>query len=356
MAGYENHRNVDGTVLAERVRACMGRVVSHPGAIDVTASEGRVVLSGAVLAHEYRALMRAAQSARGVRQVEDRLSVHEEPTGIPELQGGRPRRPRRFELLQENWAPATRLVTSTAGGALVLYGFRNRTLPGLLVAAVGGALLIRGTMNVPLKRLAGATGRRAIDVRKTIHFDAPVERVFETLAHYESYPLVMHNVRTVRMHADGRSHWTVAGPGGVAVEWDSETTAFEPNRLIAWRTVRNSQVPHAGTMRFEPFAGGTRLTIRMSYNPPAGALGHVVARLFGADPKSELDQDLVRLKTFIETGKRPRDAAQHPATAYTPVSGAAPETPPPAAAEPDAAQPLPAAATLRETGSHELRH
>jgi hypothetical protein len=31
--------------------------------------------------------------------------------------------------------------------------------------------------------------------------------------------------------------------------------------------------------------------------------------LFGTDPKSELDEDLMRMKTFLETGKAPRDAA-----------------------------------------------
>jgi uncharacterized membrane protein len=41
-------------------------------------------------------------------------------------------------------------------------------------------------------------------------------------------------------------------------------------------------------------------------------LGHIVASLFGADPKSQMDDDLVRMKSFIETGKVPSDAAwQH---------------------------------------------
>ena len=41
----------------------------------------------------------------------------------------------------------------------------------------------------------------------------------------------------------------------------------------------------------------------MSYCPPAGILGHTVARLFGADPKSEIDDDMVRLKSLLEVGK-----------------------------------------------------
>jgi uncharacterized membrane protein len=62
-------------------------------------------------------------------------------------------------------------------------------------------------------------------------------------------------------------------------------------------------------IQFERVNGGTRLDVEMSYTPPAGVLGHVVAKLFGADPKSELDEDLLRMKTFLETGKAPRDAA-----------------------------------------------
>lgn len=42
---------VSDEILVNRIRAKMGRVVSHPGAIKVTAEQGRVTLSGAVLEH-----------------------------------------------------------------------------------------------------------------------------------------------------------------------------------------------------------------------------------------------------------------------------------------------------------------
>jgi uncharacterized membrane protein len=85
----------------------------------------------------------------------------------------------------------------------------------------------------------------------------------------------------------------------------------EPNALIEWRSTSDSQVKHEGAVRFEPTDdGGTRVTVCLCYVPPAGALGHAVASLFGADPKSEMDADLMRMKSMIETGKRPHDAAQ----------------------------------------------
>jgi uncharacterized membrane protein len=57
-------------------------------------------------------------------------------------------------------------------------------------------------------------------------------------------------------------------------------------------------------LRFERLPeSGTRVDLNFSYVPPAGALGHAVASLFGADPKRALDEDLNRLKTLLETGK-----------------------------------------------------
>ena len=47
----------------------------------------------------------------------------------------------------------------------------------------------------------------------------------------------------------------------------------------------------------------TRVDIHLAYNPPGGALGHFAAVLFGADAKSAMDEDLVRLKSLIEEGK-----------------------------------------------------
>lgn len=36
--------------------------------------------------------------------------------------------------------------------------------------------------------------------------------------------------------------------------------------------------------------------------------GHALAVLFGVDPKTQIDEDLARLKTTIETGTPPHDA------------------------------------------------
>jgi len=91
---------VQDDTLADRVRAALGRVVSHPHAIEVAAEHGHVGISGPILAEEVRSLLRTVRTVAGVRGVSDHLTVHQEPDGIPALQGGSPR-DRRFELLQD---------------------------------------------------------------------------------------------------------------------------------------------------------------------------------------------------------------------------------------------------------------
>ncbi len=302
-------KQITDDVLAERVRAELGRATSHPGAIHVEVSQGRVILSGAVLESEHAQLLRAVRAVRGVDEVQDNLAVHATARGIPALQGGSSPAVRRLGLLRERWTPTTRLLAGAVGTALMLQALGRRHPVGLLTGPLGAALLLRSATNVPVRQLAGGARGRAIDVRKTIHVKAPVEQVFETLSHYESFPQFMANVREVQVREDGTSHWTVAGPAGRTVQWDAETTHREPNRLLAWRSLPGSTVEHSGTIRFEPEDDGTRLTIDMSYRPPTGALGHVVARLFGADPRTELDEDLQRMKVYLETGRPARDAA-----------------------------------------------
>jgi uncharacterized membrane protein len=298
-------------VLAERVRARMGRVVSHPRSIEVEAQDGMVTLTGLVLAHELDDLLAAVARVRGVTGIDNRLEAHEAPGHVPGLQGGGRRPGDRPDLFQENWAPATRLLAGAAGGALMVYGAKRRDLLGAGLGTVGVGLLTRGAINMGMKRLVGADGRCAIDVHKTINVMAPVEQVFEFWTNYENFPRFMSHVREVQDRGEGRSHWVVDGPAGAPVGWDAVVTRLESNELIAWRTEPGSPVQHEGTVRFQPNGdGSTRIDIQMSYTPPAGAVGHTVAALFGTDPKHELAGDLARMKTFIETGIPAHDAAQ----------------------------------------------
>ncbi|MBW3625285.1 MAG: SRPBCC family protein [Armatimonadetes bacterium] len=306
--------DVSDEVQVARVRATLGRVVSHPGSIEVTANNGEVTLSGPVLDSEKDALLRAVGAVRGVKGIDNRLDVHQKRGDWPGLQGGYGPRPgMEPDFMQENWSPATRAIAGAAGGALALYGSGHKDFTGTMLSALGLGLLARGFTNLEMERLTGVgAGRRAVDLHKTINIHAPVETVYDFFTHFENFPHFMHNVREVSVGgANGEvSHWKVAGPAGITFEWDSVITQREPNRRLAWKSVEGSTVGHAGILHFEENGdGSTRVDIRMSYNPPAGAVGHAVASLLGADAKHMMDADLARVKTFMETGQPAHDAA-----------------------------------------------
>jgi uncharacterized membrane protein len=279
-------RSPDDVVLHERVRSAMGRAVSHPGAIEADVFEGRVTLIGAVLEAELDELLKSVRRVRGVTEVINELEVHQDARGVPSLQGGQPR-PAGSELSGENWTPTKRTLMGVVGGLLTLGGVRGRGAAGPVLATLGAGVLTRAALNLPPRRLTGVgAGPRAVDVQKVINVNAPVDRVWELWSNFENFPRFMRHLVDVKRTGDNRSHWVARGPAGARVEWDAVTTAWQPNDLIAWESVPGSAVANTGRVRFRSNPDGTtQIDVRISYNPPGGALGHAVAAVFGADPK-----------------------------------------------------------------------
>jgi hyperosmotically inducible periplasmic protein len=75
--------------LRERVMARLGHLVSHPGAIDVSVSEGIVRVSGQVLAQEIDGLLTQLTHMPGVHKVHNALGVLQDPSGFGEAQSPR---------------------------------------------------------------------------------------------------------------------------------------------------------------------------------------------------------------------------------------------------------------------------
>ncbi|HET6568128.1 MAG TPA: SRPBCC family protein [Rhodothermales bacterium] len=296
-------------VVIARIRSRMGRRITHPRSIEVTCLDGHVTLSGSILASEVNALLRCAQSVRGVKSVENRLDVHEVQDDVPGLQGkGYGLAGRRTSEL---WSPTTRLAAGLAGTALVTYGAARRGPLGIGLGAFGAGLVTRSMTNLDAKRLTGIQGgRSAVRINKAINIHAPIEDIFGYWANFDNFPMFMRNVKEVTDRGNGHSHWKVKGPASTVVEWDAEITDWRENEVVAWQSLPGASVENTGTVRFLPNPdGSTRVDIHLSYNPPAGAIGHAIASLVGSDPKREMDEDLARMKTMIETGQAPHDAA-----------------------------------------------
>ena len=207
---------------------------------------------------------------------------------------------------RRRWSPAQRALAGAGGAMLATIGYFRGGVKGVAMCAMGSALVARATANETLTDALRGTG---ILVEKTIVVDAPVGEVYSYWRNLGNLPMWMSHVREVRPIGDNRWHWVVDGPAGVPVEWNSELLNVEENREMTWHTVGNPDVGSVGRVRFEAADQGTRIHVQMRYMPPGGAIGHAVAKFFGADPKTEMDEDLARMKAAIETGRPPVDAA-----------------------------------------------
>jgi uncharacterized membrane protein len=298
--------SADNQVIAERVRACLGRCCSHPHAVRVSVEDGSVELLGHVFAEEAPAILGKVRRVAGVAAVRDSFEKHTEPDH-PSLQGSHA--VPRHGLARTRWSPSARWVVGGWGAAALLTGAR-RGPAGIVLGVAGTLALLRATGNRPLAELLGARvaarpGRTGIDVTKTAIVRAPLREVFDYFTAFGNFPKFMQHVREVKHMGGDRWHWKVSGPAGVSFEWDAIVTRRVDLEYVSWKSTESASIQNRGEARFEPGPdGSTRLTIHVVYEPPLGAIGHAVAKLLGVDPKHDLDGDMLRFQRLFERGKK----------------------------------------------------
>ncbi len=152
-------------------------------------------------------------------------------------------------------------------------------------------------------------------VGRSVTIDRPREELYQFWRDFNNLPRFMHNVRSVSVRGAELSHWIIEAPAGKTVEWDSKITQDDPGRLIAWESQDGASVPNSGKVEFleSPDGRGSVVRMTLTYDPPGGAVGKLIAKLFQKEPKVQARQDLRRFKQLMETGEvataRPPDAA-----------------------------------------------
>jgi uncharacterized membrane protein len=144
-------------------------------------------------------------------------------------------------------------------------------------------------------------------IRESFTIMQSPEELYRFWRNLSNLPRFMRNVRSVEETEGNRSHWVVGGPGDRTYEWDAEIVRDEPGRIISWRTVGDADVRNSGVVTFRPATGerGTVVEVDIAYDPPGGAAGAALARLFGTRPKEDVREDLRRFKQLVETGEIP---------------------------------------------------
>jgi uncharacterized membrane protein len=220
-----------------------------------------------------------------------------------------------------NVAQVERWASALGGAALTVYGIRQRSIAGAMIAASGGALIARGaTGHCPVYAVSGVNtadgesdtrvalaGRRGVHVEVAATIDRPPEELYAFWRNFENLPRFMPHLVSVRTLDDCRSHWVARAPGGRTVEWDAEVINEIANQLIAWRTLSGADVASAGSVHFKS-AGpdrGTHVYVHMQYSPPAGRVGAAIAWMLGHEPNQVIQEDIRRFKQLLETGEVP---------------------------------------------------
>lgn len=200
---------------------------------------------------------------------------------------------------------AERWGTLIGGGALVLMGLRQGSLRGALTALAGGGLIYRGvTAQTGIQETLGMN--QSIRVEKSVTIsNKSQEELYRFWRNFENLPHFMKHLKHVTVYNDTRSHWIASAPMGSSVEWDADIIKDEPNRLIAWASAEGADIDNSGFVRFQPAPAGrgTEVKVVIEYNPPGGAVGDAIAKLFGEEPKQQIGDELRRFKMLMEAGE-----------------------------------------------------
>lgn len=230
------------------------------------------------------------------------------------------RAPERFaskKTSSVNVGEIERLASAIAGGALAVYGLRQRSIGGLCLTLAGTALLHRGVtghcntyqaFGITTNERKSASGEapvaRDVHVEKAIVIDKSPEELFSFWRQFDNLPRFMKHLESVTCSGLNRSHWVAKGPAGKNVEWDAEIYNEKPNEMIAWRSLEGADIVNAGSVHFKPLGvRGTEVKVVLNYNLPGGKISALFAKLFASEPGQMIADDLRRLKQILETGE-----------------------------------------------------
>ena len=141
-------------------------------------------------------------------------------------------------------------------------------------------------------------------VARAVTINKPVAEVFAYFRDFANLPHFMENVVSIDVLDLKCSHWVVKAPAGRTVEWDARVTDEAENQYIAWEAEPGADVPNSGRVEFRD-AGmrGTVVSATITYDPPAGIVGKIIAKMFQREPAIQARRDLRRFKQLLETGE-----------------------------------------------------
>lgn len=139
---------------------------------------------------------------------------------------------------------------------------------------------------------------------ETVTINRSQHELYDFWRELSNLPAFMDNIETITRIDDRRSRWRVKAPAGRTVEWISVITEDLPGRSISWQSAEDADIDNSGKIEFiDAGRRGTVVRAVISYDPPAGLAGKLVAKLFQREPRLQARRDLRRFKQLLETGE-----------------------------------------------------
>jgi uncharacterized membrane protein len=121
----------------------------------------------------------------------------------------------------------------------------------------------------------------------------------------DNFPKFMWDIESVEAISESLTRWVAKSISGKYIQWDSRLIHDVANQVIAWESLPDSPIYHAGSINFReaPFGRGTEVHFTMDYRMHGGKLGRAAAYLFHAAPEQRIADDLRRFKALMEVGE-----------------------------------------------------
>lgn len=139
---------------------------------------------------------------------------------------------------------------------------------------------------------------------ETVTIGRPAQELFVFWREVSNLATFMENIESIEPIDDRRSRWTVKAPGGSSVSWESIIIDEQLGRAISWKSAEGADIDNKGTVQFlDAGERGTIVRAVIAYDPPAGPVGKLAAKLFQREPRIQSRRDLHRLKQLMEAGE-----------------------------------------------------
>lgn len=102
------------------------------------------------------------------------------------------------------------------------------------------------------------------------------------------------------------AEWIAHGPAGGEYRWRTDVEETDTS-AVRWSTLDGADVANAGSLTFQNAPGdrGTELHLNVRFDPPGGAIGQVVGKLFHIVPYEIVLKALYRFRALALTGEIP---------------------------------------------------